>query len=288
MAVARLAHVQRADVIRLHSDSRCSFRCVSVAPSPTTASVTTFVEVGAGVVERRVALDHRRLGEPVEHDEVVRLRRPRARARVAHEQQVDRPRDLDLAADVQHRAVVEEAVLSAVNVCPSNVATLPRYCSTSSGSASYARLSGTSVTPSGSPAARRAGVEAAVHEHQRVPVRRAEGERCELRGLHAMRRRREQVELPLGDRRDGGEVPVLVLRRREAERLEPGDGRQPQRPRPIGRGRAVRRRDALELPQVRLDHAIAPRAASRSPSPRARARSFPPERTIRPPASTCT
>ena len=160
-------------------------------------------------------------------------------------------------------------MLSAVNVCPSNVATLPRYCSTSSGSASYA-LERHERHAVGQPCrARQRGVEAAVHEHQRVPVRRAEGERLELRGLHAMRRWREQVELPLGDRRDGGEVPVLVLRRREAERLEPvmADSRSAQSA-PSGRPtpRCARTRAGTTRSRDR------PRAASRSPSPRARAR----------------
>ena len=176
------------------------------------------------VTDSGVRLDHRRLREAVEHDQVVRLRRARARTRLAHEQQVDRLRDLDLARDVQHRTVVEEGGVhrrERLRLVRGHLAEVLLDEERQLVEGTLQRHEGHSLGQPGGARERR--IVAAVHEHERVPVRRAERERRELRRRHIVRRGREEVELALGDRRHRGEVPVLVLRGRETQRLEPRD-----------------------------------------------------------------
>src|SRR5687768_6918196 len=91
---------------------------------------------------------------------------------------------------------------------------------------------------------------------------------------------------PVCDRRDARKVPVFILHRREAERLEAREGLAPKERQPLGVGLKGARSESLEIRavsssrermrrglevvgwirrQLRLSHAVAP-AASPAPS----------------------
>ena len=61
-----------------------------------------------GVAERHVALDHRCLRVPVDHDQVARMHHRLGGVRVRHEQQMDRPSHRHVLGNVQHDTVRHE------------------------------------------------------------------------------------------------------------------------------------------------------------------------------------
>ena len=132
---------------------------------------------------------------------------------------MDRPRDFDVARDAYDGAVLRERGVERGE----RVRLMARHRAQSVGDVAR--------SPRGREVAhldaggqllevRQLGREAAVHERDRVPVAGAEIERREVVTAHVARSRREQREFLVGDRRDARVVPVLVLRRREAERGE--------------------------------------------------------------------
>src|SRR5689334_18974813 len=136
----------------------------------------------------------------------------------------------------------------------------------------------------------------AIHEYQRVPLA-AEEERRERRALDVAARRRDVQVVVLDDRRDAREVPVLVLRRREAKSAERLERRGPKRLDVGRRRRAVpfdqgakrilewRRRRRQSVDRGLRGHALTPTGSpsmgqSYPFSSSASASSFPPDLTI--------
>src|SRR5947209_16602521 len=99
-------------------------------------------------------------------------------------------------------------------------------------------------------------------------------------------------ETPVRDGRDAGEAPLLLFRGGEAELREAGDRALADLLEPRRRAGGAVPRERFEIGDVAVRDAHATAASVRSQSypfsSSSSARSFPPDLTIRPAASTCT
>ena len=132
---------------------------------------------------------------------------------------------------------------------------------------------------------------AAVDEHEGGPLRVPEDERSELLAGDPVSRAGTLAPGSLGDRRDGREAPLFVSRGRKAGSGKPLHGSPTDRLQPVGVSAVAVAGQGLEFLQVGLAHDAAPTSCSSHSYPLAsssRARSLPPDFTIRPADSTCT
>ena len=288
MAVARLANVKRADVKRLGGLALE----LEVRERGAVGNGCFGHRIGevCATGEAGIALDHRRLRVPVDHDQVARVRCTPGRGGVAHKEQVNRTRDFDVPGDVHHGAVVDERRVErgeAVRVkrrdLPEVLLDEARQLVVRLGQRHDAHAVRERA------ASGQCNVMTAIHEHQRMPVGARKVERRELLLRHRPGGLAERGEAGVRCGRRGGEVPILVPRRGKAECLEPRDRGQAQHADGLWSRRAAVQREPLVALEKRIDHATASSMSQSYPfASSSSASSLPPERTMRPPASTCT